>query len=135
MTSGLRSRRPSEPVDQDLVSFYDRLLKETAREVFRNGEWHLCERSGWPDNQSFRDVLAWCWTKDSDRFLVVINFGRDIAQSRIQVSWDDLGGRTWRLNDVLSGDSYDRNGNELREAGLYVDLKPWQYHVLQVRAA
>jgi hypothetical protein len=36
------SRRPAEPVDQDLVAFYERLLKETNRDVFRNGVWRLC---------------------------------------------------------------------------------------------
>ena len=34
-------RRPAEPVDQDLAAFYGRLLKETDRDVFRNGEWRL----------------------------------------------------------------------------------------------
>ena len=34
-------RRPAEPVDQDLVAFYERLLKETNRDVFRNGVWRL----------------------------------------------------------------------------------------------
>ena len=27
--------------------------------------------------------------------------------------------------DVLSGDSYNRSGDEVRNAGLYVDLAPW----------
>ena len=44
-------RRPAEPVDHDLAAFYRRLLKEINRDVFRNGEWRLCERSGWPDNR------------------------------------------------------------------------------------
>ena len=57
-------RRPAEPVDHDLAAFYGRLLKATNRDVFRNGEWRLCERSGWPDNQSCQNILAWCWVKD-----------------------------------------------------------------------
>ncbi len=44
------SRRLAEPVDHDLSAFYRRLLKETNQDVFRNGEWRLCERSGWPGN-------------------------------------------------------------------------------------
>ena len=50
------ARRPAEPVDHDLAAFYGRLLKETARDLFRNGAWRLCERSGWPDNQSCRNI-------------------------------------------------------------------------------
>ena len=68
-------RRPAEPPDHDLASFYGRLLKAVHREVFRSGEWRLCERSGWPDNQSCRNVLAWCWASDGERHLVVVNFG------------------------------------------------------------
>jgi hypothetical protein len=127
-------RRPAELVDQDLVAFYERLLHETHRDVFRNGEWRLCERSGWPDNQSCLNILAWCWAKDEERFLVVVNFGHEAAQARVQVPWDELRGKTWRLKDALSDESYDRGGDEIRNAGLYVDLKPWQCHLFQMRA-
>jgi hypothetical protein len=34
------------------------------------------------------------------------------------------------LVDALSGESFDRNGDEMRDPGLYVDLKPWNYHFL-----
>ncbi len=96
-------RRPAEPVDQDLVAFYGRLLKAINREVFRNGEWRLCERSGWPDNQSCLNLLAWCWVKDDERYLIIINFRQETAQARVHVPWDELRGKQWRLNDVLSG--------------------------------
>jgi len=127
-------RRPTEPADQDLVAFYGRLLKETNRDVFRNGEWHLCERSGWPDNQSCLNILAWCWVKEDERYLIVINFRQQAAQARVHVPWDDLRGKEWRLNDVLSGKIYDRNGNEIRDAGLYVELKPWECHIFKLHA-
>ena len=32
-------RRAAEPVDQELVAFYDRLLKAIHRDVFGNGAW------------------------------------------------------------------------------------------------
>ena len=126
-------RRPAEPVDHDLAAFYGRLLKETNRDVFRNGEWRLCERSGWPDNQSCQNILTWCWVKDDERYLIVVNFSDGTAQARVHVPWDELRGKTWRLNDVLSGESYDRSGDEMRDAGLYVDLGPWQCHLFQLR--
>jgi hypothetical protein len=125
-------RRPDEQVDHDLVSFYRRLLKETGRDVFRNGTWSLCERSGWPDNLSFLNILAWCWTKDNERILIIINFGKASAQARVKIPWDELRGKMWRLSDVLSEVTFDRGGDEMRDAGLYVELKPWQYHLLQM---
>jgi len=128
-------RRPEEPEDHDLASFYGRLLKATARDIFRNGLWRLCERSGWSDNHSYRNILAWCWVRDDERYLVIINFRSDAAQGLVQVPLDDLRGKLWRLNDVMSALSYDRSGDEMRDAGLYVDMKPWQCHLFEVRVA
>ncbi len=83
-------RRPAEPVDRDLAAFYGRLLKATNQDVFRNGEWRLCERSGWPDNQSCQNILAWCWVKEDERTLVVMNFSGGTAQAFIHVPWLSL---------------------------------------------
>jgi hypothetical protein len=104
-------------------------LQEVHRDLFRNGEWRLCERSGWPDNQSCRNLLAWCWVKDEERCLIVVNFSDGTSQALVRVPWDELGGRTWRLADALSGEVYDRSGNEMRDSGLYVNLRPWGYNV------
>jgi len=129
------ARRPAEPVDRDLVAFYERLLKATHRDVFRSGAWRLCERSGWPDNQSYQSVLSWCWAQEDERYLVVIHFGDDTAQARVHVPWDELRGKTWCLDDALSGEAYDRSGDELRDVGLYVELGPWTCHVFEMRAS
>lgn len=128
-------RRPAEPVDHDLAAFYAGLLESTGRDLFRNGEWRLCETSGWPDNQTCQHLLAWCWEKGDDRVLVAVNFAAHTVQARIHVPWDAMPGRQWRLDDLLSGAIYMRSGDEMREAGLYVDLAPWQCHLLDVRAS
>jgi len=107
-------------------------LKETNRDVFRNGEWRFCERSGWPDNQSCLNILTWCWVKDNEHSLVVINFGQETAQARVHVSWEELRGKTWRLTDALSGEVFNRSGDEMRDVGLYVDLKPWKCHFFRL---
>jgi hypothetical protein len=129
------ARRPAEPVDQDLVAFYERLLKATHRDVFRSGSWRGCGLSGWPDNPSCRNVLSWCWAQDDERYLVVIHFGDGAAQARVHVPWDELRGKTWRLDDALSGEVYDRSGDEMRDAGLYVELGPWKAHLFLVTSA
>jgi hypothetical protein len=125
-------RRPAEPVDHDLAAFYGRLLQEINRDVFRNGEWRLCEKSGWPDNQSSLNILAWCWVKDEERYVIVVNFSAGSSQALVRVPWDELRGRTWRLSDVLSGEAYDRRGNEIVVPGLYTDLGPWRWHFFRL---
>ena len=128
------ARRPDEPLDEAMLAFYRQLLETLRRGDFLEGTWRLCERTGWPDNASYLNLVSWCWVKGDERYLIVVNFSDAASQALVRAPWDELRGRTWRLNDLLSGDIYDRSGNEIRDAGLYVDLKPWKYHLFHVHA-
>ncbi len=121
-------RRPDEAVDHELHAFYNRLLGAIDRSIFREGQWSLCDRTGWPDNASFQNLVAWNWWKDDDRCLIIVNLSDSFAQGRVPVQWADAGGGTWRLIDVLSDATYERNGDEMLSPGLYVELGPWNYH-------
>lgn len=125
------SRSPDEPVDEELQEFYKKLLQAINRPVFREGQWSLCERTGWPDNSSFQNLVAWSWVKDQERYLVIVNLSDSPVQSRVQVRWPDAGGGKWRLIDVLSGETYERDGDEMHSQGLYVELGPWNCHFFQ----
>jgi glycosidase len=122
------SRSPDEPVDQDLQEFYRKLLQAVNRPIFREGQWSLCERTGWPDNESFQNLVAWSWVKDADRYLIVVNLSDSSVQARVRVPWTDASGGTWNLIDVLSGANYERDGDEMQSQGLYVELEPWNGH-------
>jgi Alpha amylase, catalytic domain len=124
-------RRPPEPCDLGLHSFYTTLLELIDNPVFRDGQWSLCERTGWPDNSSFQNLLAWSWLKDDDRYLIVINFSDSTVQARVQIPWPDLRGEAWRLSEVFSGATYDRDGGEMLAPGLYVELGPWNWSFFQ----
>ena len=126
-------RRPAEPLDEDLQSFYSKLLTAIDSPVFRGGEWRLCERSGWPDNPSFLNIVAWSWMNEQDRYLIVVNLSAGNVQARVQVPWPEGAGKTWRLADRLSTTEYDRDGNEMLSPGLYVELRPWGYNLFQCR--
>ena len=86
-------RRPAEPVDKALQAFYAKLLAAINAPIFRDGEWKLCERSGWPDNPSFQNLVAWSWVKDDDRRLIVVNLSDSAVQARVQVPWEDVRGK------------------------------------------
>ncbi len=125
-------RRPVEPPDLHLQAFYQLLLKETARDVFRNGQWRLCDRSGWPDNPSHGNIIPCCWELGDERYLVAVNFSGSPSQAVIHIPWEDLRGKTWRLSELLSDESYQRHGDELTESGLFVSLGPWRWHFFQL---
>jgi glycosidase len=128
-------RRPNEPVDQELQGFYRMLLRAIDADVFREGQWNLCGRTGWPDNESFQNLMAWSWQKDGNRYLIAVNLSDRPAQAHIQVRWADAGGRRWNLMDALSGAIYERNGDEMLSPGVYVELGPWSYHFLHCQQA
>ncbi len=78
-------RRPEEPVDDGLVAFYRLLLGAIRSCAFRDGQWQLCECTGWPDNSTWRDILAWCWDAGGERYLIVVMgrpAGQDLATGR-----------------------------------------------------
>ena len=122
------ARRPDEPVDAVLQDFYRRLLGALRLEALHTGEWRLCDCSGWPDNASFQNLVAWSWRKDAAFVLVVVNLSGTPAQGQVHLPWKDLTGRLWQLTDRLTGQSFERSGNEMLGPGLYVDLQPWGAH-------
>ena len=127
-------RRPEESPDLHLREFYRTLLDSVRDSRFRDGTWNLCEQSGWTDNESFRNLVAWSWTGSGKHSLVVVNLAERHSQGRVQMPGLQLAGRSWRLVDFMSGDAFERDGNEMTDPGLFVDLKPWGYHFLEFSA-
>ncbi|MGW2047281.1 alpha-amylase [Streptomyces sp. NPDC001858] len=124
------ARRPPEPVDESARDFHHRLLPAAA--AVRRGEWRPLTPTGWPDNDTCRNLLAWTWTHPDARHLVVVNHSDRPAQARLPLPWADLRGADHRLTDLLTSQSYDRAGDELADQGLFVALDAWQAHVLEV---
>ncbi len=124
------ARRPDEPIDSDLQAFYHKLLAAVKESGLREGEWQLCDRTGWPDNSSYLNLVAWYWRPGESHYLVVVNISEYQSQACIHLLWDNLAGRTWQLTDVLNDNVFERNGDEMHSTGLYVDLPAWRFHYL-----
>jgi Alpha amylase, catalytic domain len=124
-------RRPLEAVDSDLQTFYHQLLAAVNTKTLRDGEWRLCERTGWPDNQTFLNLVAWCWRNAQERYLVVVNLSGARSQCQVKVPWDELKSISCRLSDLFTGAVYERKGDEMLNPGLYIDLEGWGFHFLK----
>jgi hypothetical protein len=122
------ARRPSEPVDAELQSFYRNLLGLIHQPLFQEGEWSLCHRGGWPDNQSHWNLVAWCWRREEERALIIVNLSGGSSQARVQLPWSGLAGRKWRLFEEFTREVFERDGGEMLSPGLFVDLPPWGFH-------
>jgi hypothetical protein len=127
------ARRPIERVDPALPGFYRKLLDEAALPVYRDGTFATCERRGWDDNPSCRNLAAWCWKLGEERRLVVVNLAAERSQALVRVPWPELSGRSWRLEDALDGTAFDRSGADMVGPGLYVDLGGGAWHLLALR--
>jgi glycosidase len=125
------TRAPNEAVDQPLSRFYTSLLALLRRAVVREGRWQLLEtRSAWEGNTTANDLIAFAWQgPDNARLLVVVNYAPHQSQGYVPLPFAGLAARQWRLADSLGGPTFERDGDELNSAGLYVDLGPWKYHV------
>ncbi len=119
-------RRPHERIDQSLHDFYAKLLTAANQPLFHDGNWSLCERSGWPDNSSFQNLVAWSWAKGDERCVIAVNLSDSPLQALIRIPW--TAGRAWKLTDALSDITYARDGNDMASRGLYVELAPWDFN-------
>ena len=123
-------RFPPEQVDADMAEFHRRLLAALDDPTFRTGTWQLCDRSGWPGDDTFEDLVAWSWEGGS-RWLVVVNLSAETARGHVRAPWADLRGQPCRLTDPTTDVAYDRAGDDLCD-GLYVELGPWRWHLFLV---
>ena len=78
--------------------------------------------------KSCENIVAWGWHQDAEKYLIAVNLSDRPAQARVFVGWPDLSHDTWKLTDSISGQSYEREGDELLRSGLYVELPPWGFH-------
>jgi len=124
------ARRPDEAPDDDLRAFYKRLFASLRDPVFRKGDWQLGGRAGW-DN-TWHQLVAWGWRDEGPRKLIVVNLGDAPASGNVSLPWDDLRGRSWRLEDASTGAVYERSGDDLRD-GMYVALDPWGWHLFDLK--
>jgi glycosidase len=68
------------------------------------------------------------WVKDHPEYYIP-GTELDLARAPRTIPVADLGNSRWRLEDLLSTATYDREGNDLQARGLYLDVSPWHASV------
>jgi hypothetical protein len=128
-------RGPEEGTDTELAAFYERLLTCLDQPAFRDGEWQLLDtRPAWEGNASNDAFICYAWSGPHDeRRLVVANYAAHASQCYVPLPWSDLVDWKWRFADALSDATYEREGSELGQRGLYLDLAPWGHHVFVLK--
>lgn len=127
-------RRPDEAADAALSEFYEHLLGGVNLPVVRNGAWTLLESSAaWEGNWTADCFVCFAWEDlPHDQLVVVVNFAPNQSQCYLRLPFGDLHGQSVLLEDLMGYHAFERDGTELSERGLYLDLCGWGYHVFRV---
>jgi len=126
-------RRPAEPVDTGLQTFYLRLLESLRRPELHEGEWRLANvREAWPGNPTHEQLIVSSWQSGERRLLVAVNYGPTQAQGYVGAEMSGLRGRSFTLVDLLGDARYRRTGDDLANGHLYVDMPPWATNIFDL---
>jgi hypothetical protein len=126
------SRRVKEQENTYLRKFYLQLLKMLRFHAVSDGKWSFCEVSGWPDNQSCLNLLAWEWVSDLESLIIIVNLSDQPAQALIKSGYAYKPGKTYQLIDVTSMELFRRDGEEMLGQGLYVIVQNWGMHAFSI---
>ena len=131
------TRAPQEPIDQELRRFYDGLLAVLRHSTIREGVWRLCDCvPAWEGNWTSDCFLAWSWTgEDGERRLICVNYASNQSQCYVRLDHLRFASDPVQLRDLTGPACYEREGDELNQRGLYLDVPPWGYHVFEVTPA
>ena len=129
-------RAPEETPDKELEEFYHHLLAILRKPIVKSGEWQgLACRPAWDGNGSWDAFVAHSWRGSSgERMLIAVNYAPHPSQCYLDVPFPEIKNRSVRFKDALSSACYIREGNEVLERGLYLDLQPWTYHVFDLES-
>jgi glycosidase len=125
---------PEEDSIDEIKLFYSRLLASCSAPVFRQGDFiPLKTDSAWEGNNSHLRLLAWCWKYGDEFRLIAINYSGNTAQARIKLPISLEDGSTVICYDELAEMTYNSTVREVLSSGLFISLKPWQAHILDIR--
>ncbi len=124
-------RQPDEKLDNHLKAYYLKLLAETRKPIYQEGEWRLFHASpGKPDGTHY-NLVVYGWRSKEDMCVIVVNLSDHRSTANIPLKdWPELLDANWLLTDSLDGGGhYERSGTIMHNPGLYIDLKGYQSHI------
>jgi hypothetical protein len=126
-------REPKEVPDSGVMQFYERLMAICTRPAFHDGEWRLMKvNHTWEGNESNQSLLAWSWHYTAKTEIVILNYSPNPAQGRLKVPLPEVNKGKIQFLDELTGITYVRDPDEVRNQGLYIALEPYQAHLFNI---
>lgn len=125
---------PEDSVEESISDFYARLLDVLKSPVVRTGDWQLIKcQPAWIGNWTWGDFVAFAWQSETEKLLlVIVNFASHPSQCYLSVPLPGIEKQLVRFQDLIGDIEYLREGEEILQRGLYLDLPAWGFHVFQV---
>ena len=130
-------RGPVERVDRNISDFYARLRSVLSKtRVLSDGAWSMIEpQPAWHGNWSSDGFIASAWSgADGGRVIAVVNYTQGQSQCRLRLPFRELHGKQVRLTDLMGTERHDRDGSEIVDHGLFIELAPWRFNVFELHA-
>jgi len=127
-------RAPEDSADEGLEEFYDQVLAVLRNPTVKSGEWQwLSGQPAWDGNGSWDSFIAHSWQgPGGKRLLVAVNYAPHPSQCYLNLPFPEIRNSSVWLKDSFGPACYLRDGNELLECGLYLDIPAWSYHVFDL---
>jgi hypothetical protein len=126
-------RGPIEEDNEDIVKFYNKLLRVIPRGEFDEAKWSLCDNTLAEQNDnSFQNIISYQWFNTDQTLLIVVNYSSAYSKAHIITNDIDYGFDNWRFIDLLTGKEYNYKGKDLEKHGLYIELDGWKSHIFRV---
>jgi glycosidase len=126
------AREPFEKEDDRIKTYYYKLLRITKDIIFRDGEWSILEPIPSAESDfSFENLLIWQWKFENRLVLVAINYANTTSRCRVKFE-TPADKMILNLIDTLNSVSYERSVEEIKEKGLYIELKPYSSHIFSI---
>ena len=122
-------RSSNEKISESVEKHYTKLFSIINFEIFKKGEWKYLDTLPVAENNySFENLFAWQWKLNEDSRLVIINYSNSTAQCRLKF---DLitSKKEIKLFDLLNDIDYLRSVEEIKNIGLFIELKSYHRHI------
>ncbi len=125
-------REPIEKPTQIIVDFYNKIFPILKNKVFIDGEFFKLETEpASPDNYSYDNMFAFMWKLQSEIWLVAINYSDSASQCRL-IFDPETDNPKITLIDHVTGYTYARKVEEIKNTGLYIELKSYRCHIFSI---
>lgn len=123
-------REPLEKCSNTASKYYSKLLNVVKEDAFTYGKWFLLNPiTAGNGNKTFENFFAWQWTYENLKKIVIINYSELTGQCRVK--FDVPAGREiLMIYDQLNDRVFERSCYEIRNSGLFIELKGFASHIL-----